>query len=209
MLHGDRLGSDYYLNCIGWCVSGLAGVACSAAAWSRWGIWARTVVLTVAAGSAAAGIWFATWRSRRATLAITSTALVRDLHQPLGTVNSILTRTTRDLRKLSTLSAHVDARPIINRAVQELSRIERPSTAMEIAIMEHYLSELSDQDYEVLRLFKLGKKHSEIASLMSMNVESVRSSLVSTYSELRMRLMGCGGGDGGGEPLPIQYRLAS
>ncbi len=66
--------------------------------------------------------------------------------------------------------------------------------------MERYLQELPEHDYQILRHFKLGKKHSEIAELLTISVEEVRSSLVKTYAELRMRMIASTDDGGGGEP---------
>jgi hypothetical protein len=56
---------------------------------------------------------------------------------------------------------------------------------------------LPERDLNILRLFKQGKKHREIAELMGTDVESIRRSLVKTYTDLRMRMRGFDGDDGG------------
>lgn len=56
-------------------------------------------------------------------------------------------------------------------------------------MIESYLRELPERDYRILRYFKLGKKHSEIAALMETNVDAVRDSLVKTYADLRIRMI--------------------
>jgi hypothetical protein len=58
---------------------------------------------------------------------------------------------------------------------------------------------LPERDYQILRYFKLGKKHSEIAAIMDTNVDTVRASLVKTYADLRLRMIATDD-DGGGEP---------
>jgi len=120
-------------------------------------------------------------------------------------VSRILDRTAADLRKLSEAdSDDVDARPIIDRAVNELAKLGFRSRPFEEAAMERYLEQLPELDYQILRQFKLGKKHSEIAQLLSMDVEDVRSSLVKTYAELRMRMITSTDDDGGGgEPCEV------
>lgn len=124
--------------------------------------------------------------------------LARDLGLPSDMVSCILDRTAADLRKLSRADADdIDARPIIDRAVHELSKLGYHSRPLEEAIMERYLQELPDRDYHILRYFKQGKKHSEIAKLLNTSVESVRRSLVGTYAELRIRLNSTDGDDGG------------
>lgn len=131
----------------------------------------------------------------------TSVRLARDLGLPHDEVSRILDRTAADLRKLSECeSDDVDARPIIDRAVSELSMLGFESRPFEEAAMERYLKELPERDYQILRLFKLGKKHSEIATLLDTNIDAVRSSLVKTYAELRMRMISSTDDGGGGEP---------
>jgi DNA-directed RNA polymerase specialized sigma subunit len=130
-----------------------------------------------------------------------SDKLAQDLGLPTDRVSDILDRTAADLRKLSSADADsIDARPIIDHAVQDLSKLGFHSRPFEEAIMEQYLQQLPDRDYEILRYFKQGRKHSEIAELMGMNVDSVRRSLVKTYADLRVRMIDSSDGDGGGLP---------
>lgn len=112
-------------------------------------------------------------------------------------VSSILDRTAADLRKLSTSDEDFDARPIIDRAVQELGQLGFQSRPVEEEVMDRYLEELPETDYQILRHFKQGMKHTEIAELMGTDVNSVRSSLIKTYSDLRMRMLGSDDGGGG------------
>jgi DNA-directed RNA polymerase specialized sigma subunit len=131
----------------------------------------------------------------------TSARLARDLGVPQDAVSRILDRTAADLRQLSEAeSDDADARPIIDRAVSELSKLGFQSRPIEEAAMDRYLQELPERDYQILLQFKLGKKHSEIAALLNTTVESVRHSLVKTYAELRMRMIGSTDDGGGGEP---------
>lgn len=131
--------------------------------------------------------------------------LAQDLGLPTEMVSSILDRTADDLRKLSSADTDtIDARPIIDRAVHDLSRLGFHSRPFEEAIMERYLQELPDRDYHILRYFKQGKKHSQIAELLGTNVDSVRRSLVRTYAELRLRLINSHDGDDGGIPNATQ-----
>jgi DNA-directed RNA polymerase specialized sigma subunit len=125
--------------------------------------------------------------------------LAQDLGLPSDRVSGILDRTAADLRKLSTADAdNLDARPIIERAVLELSQLGFHSRPAEEAIMERYLEELPDRDYQILRHFKQGKKHSEIAELLGTNIDAVRGSLVKTYADLRIRILSSNDDDGGG-----------
>jgi RNA polymerase sigma factor (sigma-70 family) len=127
--------------------------------------------------------------------------LAQDLGLPADLVSGILDRTAADLRKLSSVDADdLDARPIIERAVHDLSKLGFHSRPFEEELMEQYLQQLPDRDYEILRHFKQGRKHSEIAELMGTNVESVRRSLVKTYADLRVRMIDSNDGDGGGMP---------
>lgn len=139
-----------------------------------------------------------------------SERLAKDLGLPPDRVSGILDRTAADLRKLSTADQDdIDARPIIDRAVHELSQLGFNSRPAEEAIMERYLQELPDRDYQILRYFKQGKKHSEIAELLGTNVDSVRGSLVKTYAELRMRILSSNDGGGGGMPTAVPPSASS
>ena len=55
-------------------------------------------------------------------------------------------------------------------------------------MMERCLEELPDRDFTILRHFKQGKKHREIAELMGTDVDTVRRSLIKTYADLRMKM---------------------
>ncbi len=132
--------------------------------------------------------------------AAASARLARELGLPNEAVSRILERTASDLRKLSeNESDEIDARPIIERAVNELSKLGFQARPFEEAAMERYLQELPERDYQILRYFKLGKKHREIAELMETDIESVRASLVKTYADLRLRMISSDP-EGGGQP---------
>lgn len=134
--------------------------------------------------------------------ALVGAKLAHDLGLPSDSVSRILDRTAADLRKLSTADTDaVDARPIIDRAVHELSKLGFQVRPVEEAAIEHYLQALPDRDYQILRYFKEGKQHSEIAALMSTSVDSVRRSLVKTYADLRVTMTRLHDDDGGGLPL--------
>lgn len=136
--------------------------------------------------------------------AIASARLAEDLGLPNNEVSRILDRTAADLRKLSEIeSDDVDARPIIERAVNQLTKLGFHARPFEEAAMERYLQELPEHDYQILRHFKLGKRHSEIAELLATNVEEVRSSLVKSYAELRLRMIASTDDGGGGEPHEV------
>lgn len=143
-------------------------------------------------------------RGPRGRQAVVSARLAADLGLPNDEVSRILDRTAADLRKLSDDEADdVDARPIIDRAVSELSQLGIRSRPFEDAALERFLQELPDRDYQILRHFKLGKKHREIAELLNTDVEDIRSSLVKTYSGLRMSMVHSTDDGGGGEPCDM------
>lgn len=136
--------------------------------------------------------------------AVASARLAADLGLPNSEVSRIMDRTAADLRKLSEAdSDDVDARPIIERAVSDLAKLGFQSRPFEEAAMERYLQELPQRDYQILRHFKLGKKHSEIAELLAITIEEVRGSLVKTYAELRIRMINSNDDGGGGEPCAV------
>lgn len=68
--------------------------------------------------------------------------------------------------------------------------------------MERYLQELPDVDYQILRHHKAGARHCDIAALMDMSIEVVRSSLIRTYADLRIKMIG------GDEAEPLQKSAA-
>lgn len=113
-------------------------------------------------------------------------------------VSSILDRTAADLRQLSmSEDENVDARPIIDRALRELSQLGFQPSPFEEQLMDRYLAELPPLDYQILALFKQGRKNCEIAEQLNTDVISVRTSLINTYAELRMRMIGSDDGGGG------------
>lgn len=145
------------------------------------------------------------WMTRpRGKQAVVNVQLAADLGLPNDEVSRILDRTAADLRKLSEAdSDDVDARPIIDRAVSELSKLGFQSNPIEEAAMERYLQELPERDYRILRHFKLGKKHREIAELLNTDVEDIRNSLIKTYSGLRMRMINSPDDGGGGQSCEV------
>lgn len=133
------------------------------------------------------------WRS-----APPSEPVAPEVSSPPDIVSSILDRTAADLRELAnSADQNFDARPIIDRAVQELSQLGYESPPFEEQLMDRYLAALPEPDHEILCLFKEGKKHNEIAKLMNTDLQSVRGSLIKTYAELRMNMMGPNDGGGG------------
>ncbi|MDY6947300.1 MAG: sigma factor-like helix-turn-helix DNA-binding protein [Pseudomonadota bacterium] len=141
----------------------------------------------------------------RAARSVASDTLAQELDLPADRVSAILERTAAELRKLSTAEdGNIDARPIIDRAVLELSQLGFHSRPADTVIMDRYLQELPDRDYQILRFFKQGKRHSEIAELLGTTVETVRSSLVNTYADLRIRILTSNDDDDGGIPSAAQ-----
>ena len=136
---------------------------------------------------------------RRGQTRAVSRGLAHDLGAPPEVVSRVLERTAADLRQLAEVDDASDPRPIINKAIDELSKYGRRSRPCEEAMMERCLQELPERDLAILHHFKQGKKHREIAALMGTDLESVRRSLVKTYADLRMRMRNFenGGGDDG------------
>lgn len=117
-----------------------------------------------------------------------SRSLAHDFGAPTDVVSRILDETAADLRKLAAIDEASDPRPVINKAIDELAKYGYQPRPFEEAIMERCLEELPEHDLTILRHFKQGKKHREIAELMGTDVESVRRSLVKTYADLRMKM---------------------
>ncbi|MBM0105391.1 response regulator transcription factor [Steroidobacter sp. S1-65] len=133
------------------------------------------------------------WRS-----APPSKPVAPEVSSPPDLVSSILDRTATDLRQLATSGEQeFDARLIIERAVRELSQLGYQSPPFEEQLMDRYLATLPKPDHDILCLFKEGKKHNEIAALMNTDLRSVRASLIKTYADLRMNMIGPDDGGGG------------
>jgi DNA-directed RNA polymerase specialized sigma subunit len=135
---------------------------------------------------------------RRGQTSAVSRSLAHDLGAPPEVVSRVLEQTAADLRQLAAGDDASDARPIINKAIDELAKYGYHSRPCEEAMMERCLEELPERDLAILRYFKQGKKHREIAELMGTDLDSVRRSLVKTYADLRMKMRSFenGGGDG-------------
>jgi DNA-directed RNA polymerase specialized sigma subunit len=125
---------------------------------------------------------------RRGHSSAVSRDLAHDLGVPPEVVSRVLEQTAADLRQLAAVDDASDARPIINKAIDELAKYGYHSRPCEEAMMERCLEELPERDLTILRHFKQGRKHREIAELMGTDVDSVRRSLVKTYADLRMKM---------------------
>jgi DNA-directed RNA polymerase specialized sigma24 family protein len=125
-------------------------------------------------------------------------------------VRRVLDQTAAELRQLAAVDEASDARPIINKAIDELAKYGYYSRPHEDALMERCLKELPDHDLTILRHFKEGTKHREIAALMGTDVESVRRSLVKTYADLRMKMRSYkDGGNGESAPIDAKQEIAA
>lgn len=137
----------------------------------------------------------------RTEITVTHTLPSRELDRCADGLHGILDRTAADLRRLASADVDaIDARPILDRAMHEFALLGFHSRPEEARIMSRYLQQLPDRDYRILRYFKNGKKHTEIAALMGVSIDSVRRSLATTYAELRVQLMYPSDGDDGGLP---------
>lgn len=117
-----------------------------------------------------------------------SARLASDLRLPADAVRGIIARTCHDLRQLPE-AGDADARPIIDRAASDLGKLGQ-SLPFEEGVMWSYLQKLPDRDFQILCQFRAGMKQGEIAALMNTSIETVRSSLVRTYADLRNRMIG-------------------
>lgn len=125
-----------------------------------------------------------------------SRRLAHDLGAPPDVVSRVLEQTATELRQLASVDEASDARPIINKAIDELAKYGYHSRPHEEALMEQCLEQLPERDLTILRYFKQGKKHRDIAALMGTDVDSVRRSLVKTYADLRMKMRSHDNGGG-------------
>src|SRR5688572_30108468 len=83
---------------------------------------------------------------RRAHAATVSRSLAHDLGVPPEVVSRVLEQTAADLRQLAAVDEASDARPIINKAIDELAKYGYHSRPHEEALMERCLEQLSDHD---------------------------------------------------------------
>lgn len=134
----------------------------------------------------------------RATSVI-SLSLAQDIGLPADVVTRVLDQAAADLRNLEPNGSGVQT--IIKKAVTELKQHDLHSQPFDTAAMDRCLKELAEPDLAILRHFKEGMKHADIAALLGTDVESVRRSLVRTYADLRIKMMGWDDGDGGGDVL--------
>lgn len=134
---------------------------------------------------------------RRGQTDAVSKSLAQDLGVPHDVVNRVLEQTAAELRQLASVDDASDARPVLNKALDELAKYGYHPRPYEEAMMERCLNELPEREFNILRLFKQGKKHREIAELMGTDVDSIRRSLVKTYTDLRMKMRDFDGNDGG------------
>jgi DNA-directed RNA polymerase specialized sigma subunit len=141
--------------------------------------------------------WLDKMRWRRNDANPITRDLAHDLGMPTDVVSQILEQTAAELRELGDVDDAGDPRPIIHKALNEIAKYGYHSRPFEEAAMERCLTELPERDLTILRHFKQGKKHREIAEMMGMDLESVRRSLIKTYSDLRMQLMSSNDDDGG------------
>jgi DNA-directed RNA polymerase specialized sigma24 family protein len=144
-------------------------------------------------------------RWRRSCVTTVSRNLADDLGVPEDAIHRILDQTAADLREAE---SDQDCGPIINKAIEELNKYAPEPRPFEEATMERCLGELPEREFTMLRHFKQGKKHREIAELMDTDVESVRRTLIQTYSDLRMKMRAVYT-DAGGELLEREQSRAA
>jgi DNA-directed RNA polymerase specialized sigma24 family protein len=136
---------------------------------------------------------FVRWRRRPSSA---GARLAYDLGLQEDVVSRVLDEVAADLRKLAAKGDAADARPAINKAVNELAKFGFCSRPFDTEAMDRCLKQLAEPDLAILRHFKEGMKHAEIAALMGTDVPSVRRSLVRTYADLRIKMMGWDDDDG-------------
>jgi DNA-binding MarR family transcriptional regulator len=135
--------------------------------------------------------------SRRQTIAA-GRDLARDLALPPEIVSKILDQAAADLRDIGT----ADGCLIVNKAVNELAKYGLHSQPLDETALKFHLQQVPEPHLTILRHYRSGMKHGEIAELLQMDKQTVLRSLVKTYADLRMKMIGGQAGEHPETPAP-------
>jgi hypothetical protein len=108
-----------------------------------------------------------------------------------GKMADVLDRTAADLRALGGKTDAVLG--VIQRTVTGTVELGYFEKALDEQALGRYLNEMSEPDRAILNEHRSGKSYRAIASLLGMDKEAVLRSLVRTYADLRMRILGPNG----------------
>jgi hypothetical protein len=127
--------------------------------------------------------------TRRQTIAA-GRDLARDLALPPEIVSQVLDQAAADLRTIGTAEDTADASLIIDKALNELAKHGFHAQPLDETALNFYLQQVPEPHLTILGHYRAGMKHAEIAALLQMDRQIVLRSLVKTYADLRMKMMG-------------------
>jgi hypothetical protein len=127
---------------------------------------------------------------RRGAVTNTGHDLARDLELPPDVVSKVLDQAAADLRNIGTTGAACDAFLVINKAISSLANHGFHARPLDEAALTVYLQEVPEPHVTILRHYREGMKYTQIAVLMNMDKAVVLRSLVKTYADLRMKMIG-------------------
>jgi DNA-directed RNA polymerase specialized sigma subunit len=135
---------------------------------------------------------FGEWRERFSwrRAAMVSRSMAKDFGVPEDTMTRVLAEAREELQALAAIDVASDARPVINKAIDKLAEYGRwGSRSRDDALLNRWAQQLPEREYMMLRLWKKeGRSHAEIAEILGTDVESVRTTLVKVYVDLRMKM---------------------
>ncbi len=126
---------------------------------------------------------------RRSSSSAVSYELARDLALPPEIVSAVLAQAIADLNDLARHDDAGDPTPILHKAISKLASHGGHSPFDEAAL-HRCLNEISEPHLTILRHYKRGMKQQEIAAQLGMDEDSVNRSLVRSYADLRMKMLG-------------------
>ena len=127
------------------------------------------------------------WRRSRSSAI--SYELARDLALPPDIVSQVLDQVTADLDDLARHDDAGDPGPILNKAIGKLASHGAHSPFDEAAL-NRCLNGISEPHVSIIRHYRNGMNQQQIAARLCMDEESVSRSLVKTYADLRMKMLG-------------------
>jgi hypothetical protein len=154
-------------------------------------VWVRPGGNSMTSLRAACRRIFWQWRERLRWRRVekVSHTVAKEFGVPEDVMTRILRQTQADLHALAATDPDADASPALNKALDELTRYGfYDSVPLHDVLMLRWIHQLEEPHLTIFQLFKEGKRHGEIAALMSMDIASVRDSLVKTYADLSRKM---------------------